>query len=598
MAASSATALAVVLVASVGITLVARHRARRTAIDYYLAGQRVGVVTNACAICGDYLSAASFLGVAAAVYASGLDGLWYAAGFAAGFVPVALFTAAPLRRFGQHSLPDFLANRFGSEQVRAVAVGIVELVILAYLVPQAVASGLTWSLLVDRGVLGLSPYHTGVVVVSCVVAGLVLVGGMRGTTWNQALQFLLLLATLVWLTTVVIGAGFGYGGAVAELNQEPLAAPVVLDDGREALAPVENQLDGGSQARFGEAGARYGPIGQFALVVALVLGTAGLPHVVNRFFTSPSGRVARRTTVWVIGLAGMFYALAVLLGTAARSVVPEATEEHDWLAPLTVDGILRVPEHAMLVLGRIYGGTGGLGVVATGALIAILSTIGGLLLAAAASWSQDIYVRHLNPRSSERQALRAGRVAVVVAAVAAAGPALLLRPDELAGTVATPSLVATMVTWAFCLAGSSLTPVLVLAIWWQGTTGRGAVAGMVVGALTVAALVALGLARGYDTGLQASVLLTPTIVAAPLAAVTTVAVSRRGPLPADIDRVWRRMHGTAADRQSERLAQLTIEQATGMAGAGRENGGGRRHRPLRSLVPARSPRSPAGTGTR
>lgn len=568
MAASSAAALAIVLVASVGLTLLARQQARRTAIDYYLAGQRVGVVTNACAICGDYLSAASFLGVAAAVYASGLDGLWYAAGFAAGFVPVALFTAAPLRRFGQHSLPDFLANRFDSEHVRAVAVGVVELVILAYLVPQAVASGLTWSLLVNRGLLGLSPYATGVVLVSFVVAGLVLVGGMRGTTWNQALQFLLLLAALVWLTTVVVGAGFGYGGAVAELNEEPLAAPVVLDDGREELAPVGNQLDNGSPARFGEAGARYGPIGQFALVVALVLGTAGLPHVVNRFFTSPSGRMARRTTVWVIGLAGTFYALAVLLGTAARSVVPEAVDDHDWLVPLTVDGVLRVPEHAMLVLGRIYGGTGGLGIVATGALIAILSTIGGLLLAAAASWSQDIYVRHLNHRSSESQALRAGRVAVVLATVAAAGPALMLHPDDLAGTVATPSVVATMVTWAFCLAGSSLTPVLVLAIWWRGATAQGAVAGMAAGALAVLVLVAAGLARGYDTSLPASVLLTPTIVAAPLAAATTVLVSRRGAPPTDLDRVWRRMHGTAADRQTERLATLTIEQANIPAGTG------------------------------
>lgn len=586
MAASSTAALALVLVASIWITVVARQRARRTAIDYYLAGQRVGVVTNACAICGDYLSAASFLGVAAAVYASGLDGLWYAAGFAAGFVPVALFTAAPLRRFGQHSLPDFLANRFGSERVRAVAVGIVELVILAYLVPQAVASGLTWSLLVDKGVLGLSPYTTGVVLVSGIVAGLVLVGGMRGTTWNQALQFVLLLATLVWLTTVAIGAGFGYGGAVAELNEEPLTAPVELADGSQELAPVDNQLDEGSPARFGEAGARYGPIGQFALVAALVLGTAGLPHVANRFFTSPSGRVARRTTVWVIGLAGTFYALAVLLGTAARSVVPEAVDDHDWLVPLTVDGVLRVPEHAMLVLGRIYGGTGGLGIVATGALVAILSTIGGLLLAAAASWSQDIYVRHLNPRSSERQALRAGRVAVVVATLAAAGPALMLRPDELAGTVATPSLVATMVTWAFCLAGSSLTPVLVLAIWWRGATARGAVAGMIVGAVAVLVLVGVGLARGHDRSPQASVLLTPTIVAAPLAVAVTVTVSRRSRPPADLDRVWRRMHGTAADRQAERLAKLTLEQTANMSAPGQGSG------PRLS----RSSRSPAGTG--
>lgn len=559
MPGSSAAALAVVLAMSVGLTAAARLRARRTAVDYYLAGQRVGIVTNACAICGDYLSAASFLGVAAAVYASGLDGLWYAAGFAAGFVPVALFTAAPLRRFGQHSLPDFLANRFGSEQVRAVAVGVVQLVILAYLIPQAVASGLTWSMLVDRGIFGLSPYATGVLVVSSIVAGLVAVGGMRGTTWNQATQFLLLLATLVWLSVVVIAAGFSYGGAVGELNDQPLLAPAVEEDGSEHLVRVDDHLNQGAPARFGQAGARYGPAGQFALVVALVFGTAGLPHVVNRFFTSPSGRAARRTTVWVVGLSGAFYALAVLLGTAARYVIADAVDEHDWLEPLTVDGVLRVPEHAILVLGRIHGGTGGLGLVATGALIAILSTIGGLLLAAAASWSQDIYSRHLNPRCSERQALRAGRLAVLTASAVAAAAALAFRPDDLAANATVPSLVATMVTWAFCLAGSALTPVLLLAIWWRGANAQGAVAGMVCGSAVVVVLVAIGLARGDDVGPQTSLFLTPTIIAAPLAVATTVLISRRGTAPPDIDRVWRKMHGTAADRQAERLAQLTLE---------------------------------------
>lgn len=561
MAASSALALLFVLAASVGITAIARVKARRTAIDYYLAGQRVGVVTNACAICGDYLSAASFLGVAAAVYASGLDGLWYAAGFAAGFMPVTLFTAAPLRRFGRHSLPDFLANRFGSERVRVVAVAVVELVILAYLIPQAVASGLTWSLLVGEGVFGLSAYATGVLVVSVIVGGLVLVGGMRGTTWNQALQFLLLLAVLTWLTIAAVGAGFGYGGAVSDLNEDPLTVPVVQGDASEELEPVENQMADGTPAHFGEAGARYSPMGQFALVVALVLGTAGLPHVVNRFFTSPSGRAARRTTVWVVGLAGTFYALAVLLGTVARSEIPGAVDDHPWLAELTVDGVLRIPEHAMLVLGRIYGGPGGLGVVATGALIAILSTIGGLLLAAAASWSQDIYVRHVNPRSSERQALRVGRSAVVAATALAAGAALALGAGDLSGTVTGPSPVATMVTWAFCLAGSSLTPVLVLSIWWRGATARGAVAGMVAGVVVVVVMLAAGLWWGDGAGDPVALLLTPTLVAAPVAAAAMVVGSRGAALPADLDGVWRRMHGTAADRQAERLARLTLEQA-------------------------------------
>lgn len=270
-----------------------------TPLDFYLAGQRVGVVTNACAICGDYVSAASFLGVAAAVYASGIDGVWYATGFAAGFVPVLLFIAAPLRRFGRFSLPDFLGRRLGSERVRLVAVVVVQLVVLAYLVPQGVAGGLTWELLAGAGIAGLSPYATGVLLSAVVVTTLVVVGGMRGTTWTQALQFVVLLAALVWLAVAVTVDGFSYPAAVERLSQAPLRNPVLVD-GVWNLQPVRSALTGAEAPSFTDPGARYGPVGQFALVLTLALGTAGLPHIVNRYFTAPSGAAApsRRCGCW------------------------------------------------------------------------------------------------------------------------------------------------------------------------------------------------------------------------------------------------------------------------------------------------------------
>lgn len=552
-------ALAVVAV----VALATRPRGAST-LDFYLAGQRVGVVTNAWAICGDYLSAASFLGVAAAVYVSGLDGAWYAVGFAAGFVPVLLFVAAPLRRFGEFSIPDFLGRRLASEPVRLVAVGVVQLVILAYLVPQAVGSGITWQLLVGQGVAGLSPYATGVIVSTAVVAGLVVFGGMRGTTWTQAVQFGLLLVALLWLAATVLGEGFRYGEAVRELSGEPLTT-VVTGPGGTELATEKNQIHPDGSATFGEPGARYGGLGQFALIVTLALGTAGLPHVMNRYFTSPTGAAARTTTVWVLCLAGAFYALAVMLGTAARALVPGAVADHPWLADLTVDGVLVVPEHALPVLGRIYGGEAGLGLVAAGALVAVMSTIAGLLLAAAASWGHDVYERHVNPRATQRQAVRAGRVTTLVVAGVAAGLALGLRPESF--TSVTPSVVATMVTWAFAVAGSALTPVFVLSIWWRGTTAPGAVAGMATGVvLAVAVFVAGSLAAG---GLLREVLVTPTLLAAPAAAAVTVAVSARTRPPAGVDAAWLRMHGTAADRQAERLARLTLQQGAAEPAAGR-----------------------------
>ncbi|MCK0117345.1 cation acetate symporter [Isoptericola sp. S6320L] len=551
MTGPSALTLAAVLVLLTVVAVVMRPRGAST-VDFYLAGQRVGVATNAWAICGDYFSAASFLGVAAAVYATGLDGAWYAVGFAAGFVPVLLFVAAPLRRFGEFSIPDFLGRRLGSEKVRLVAVGVVQLVILSYLVPQAVGSGITWELLVGSGLLGLSPYATGILVSTAVVTGLVAFGGMRGTTWTQAVQFLLLLGALVWLAATVLGEGFHYGDAVADLSTEPLVNPA--DDG--GLATEQNALHPGDAAVFGQPGARYGGLGQFALIVTLAMGTAGLPHVMNRYFTSPTGAAARTTTVWVLCLAGVFYSLAVMLGTAAREIVPAAVADHPWLAELTVDGVLRVPEHALPVLGRIYGGDAGLGVVAAGALIAVMSTIAGLLLAAAASWGHDVYERHINPRATQRQAVLAGRITTLVTACAAACLGLALRPETFAA--ATPSIVATMVTWAFAVAGSALTPVFLLAIWWPRTTARGAVAGMITGMVVAVAMFTAGLSA--DGGLLRDALVTPTLVAAPLAAAVTVLVSRRTTPPPDVEKSWLIMHGTAADRHAERLARLVVAE--------------------------------------
>ncbi|MCA5893374.1 cation acetate symporter [Isoptericola sp. NEAU-Y5] len=554
--------LGAVLALVAAVAVLARPRGAST-VEFYLAGRGVGTATNAWAICGDYLSAASFLGVAAAVYVSGVDGAWYAVGFAAGFVPVLLFVAAPLRRFGEFSIPDFLGRRLGSERVRLVAVGVVQLVILCYLVPQAVGSGITWELLVGSGVAGLDPYTSGVLISTAVVALLVAFGGMRGTTWTQAVQFLLILGALVWLAATVVAEGFQYGSAVQGLSAEPLANPSAGPDGT-SLVTGQNQVRPTEPASFGEPGTRYGGLGQFALVVTLALGTAGLPHVMNRYFTSPTGTAARTTTAWVLCLAGAFYALAVMLGTAARQLLPGAVDDHPWLAELTVDGILVVPEHALPVLGRLYGGEAGLGVIAAGALVAVMSTVAGLLLASAASFGHDVYERHINPRATQRQAVLAGRLTTLVVACLAAVLALALQPASF--SAAMPSVVATMVTWAFAVAGSALTPVFVLTIWWRGTTATGAVAGMTTGVVVATAVFVAGALA--DGGLLREVMVTPTLLAAPAAAAVAVGVSRRTRPPRDVEASWVRMHGTAADRRAERLARLTLDDARGPQGRG------------------------------
>ncbi|HEX6254789.1 MAG TPA: cation acetate symporter [Euzebyales bacterium] len=550
----AAAALIVVLATLTIVALLLAVGPRRaSSIDFYLAGQRIGVVTNALAICGDYFSAASFLGVAAAVYVSGLDGVWYAAGFAAGFVPVLLFVAAPLRRFGQFSLPDFLGRRLESERVRLAAVCVVQVITLSYLVPQAVASGITWRLMVGSGVLGLDAYATGVVLATTTIAGLVAFGGMRGTTWAQAVQFVFLMAVLVWLAAAVLSDGFDYTRAVADLSQEPLRNPVAVD-GDVRLETQDSALRPGTPARFDQPGARYSLTGQITLLITLMLGTAGLPHVMNRYFTSPTGREARRTTVWVLAAAGIFYTLAVMLGTAARSMIAALPATPSWLTALTVEGVLRIPEHALLALGRIIAGDAGLTIIAVAALVAVISTMAGLLLAAAASWGHDVYAFVVNRRATQHQVVLAGRLAVVGTAAVAAAVALRLDPTSLSALF--PSAVATMVTWAFAVAGSALTPVIVLTIWWRGMTAAGAVAGMAVGG--VIAIVAFLVALLEPDWTLAGLLLTPTPVAAPCAVVAAVRVSRRTAPPGRVTQLWARLHGTAADRHAERIARLTL----------------------------------------
>lgn len=542
--------LTFVVVLALIVAFLTRPRGDST-VDFYLAGRRVGVLTNSWAICGDYISAASFLGVAAAVYLFGIDGAWYAVGFAAGFIPVLLLIAAPLRRFGEFSLADFLGRRLHSEGVRLTAAGTVQLIILGYLIPQSVGGGITWQLLVGHGLFGLSPYVTGVMVSLLVIAVVVAFGGMRGATWYQAVQFIVVLMALIWLASVAVAGGFDYGDAVRDLSKEPLTSPTHTSEGWE-LRTQPDRIDPDRDAVFGEPGAQYTQLGQIALVVTLGLGTAGLPHVMNRYFTAPSGRAARTTTVWVLGLIGAFYALAVMMGTAARHVIPDAAADHPWLEELTVEGVLITPEHALPALGRIYGGELGLGIISAAALIAVMSTVAGLLLAAAATWGHDVYERHVNPQATPRQAVWAGRLITLMVAALAATAAIVLSPGELGPS--TPALVTTMVTWAFAVAGCALTPVLLLAIWWRGTTAAGAVVGMVLGGGAAAA--SLVVAETLPASPIRDLLAAPTLICAPLAGLAVILVSRATAPPPEVDAAWVTMHGTASDRRAERLARL------------------------------------------
>jgi cation/acetate symporter len=287
--------------------------------------------------------------------------------------------------------------------------------------------------------------------------------------------------------------------------------------------------------------------------VTLLLGTAGLPHITNRYFTSTSGRAARTSTVWVLGIAGLFYFFAVMIGVAARYQLPGL------VGSITnsefVDGVVRVPEKALLLLAQNLGGDSLLALVSAAALAAVFSTVAGLLLAAATSWGHDVYEQFINPAASEKRRIMFGRAAVSVTALLAATMGIGVRMVDFSSA---PS-VALMVTWAFALAGSALTPVFLLGVWWKRMTARGALAGMTVGSLVALGLIGAEVAHQFYGWIPSTTFSNfPTLLAAPLAsvaAVVTTILDER----TDNTAWWVRVHGTAQERRQALLAKLAAQ---------------------------------------
>jgi len=604
---------AIILVLAMMLATVATsfysRRFTRTTVEFYLAGRRVGFFLNASAICGDYFSAASFLGVAAAVYASGLDGVWFGTGFGAAFVPVLLFIASPLRRFGEYTIPDFLASRFQSPLARVIGIIMVQVICIFYLAPQMVGAGATWTVLVQKGFLGLSPYATGVLVTVMVMMFYVGMGGMRGTTWNQMIQFWILL--VVMLTVVVLGlrAGFSYPRHLAAVSSRVLVAPAkltaaelsapnpltgrtYLEEAREVMSegafarveeaaregrpdkkvwvllPQRNKLHPWRPMRFVEPGHRYGWLDQFSMVLALVMGTMGLPHIMNRYYTNPTGKFARWTTVWVLIFAAIFYILAGTAGLIGRALIPglvslSGGEGGD----LVVDGVLRASDTLMPVLGKLLGGELGLGIVAVGAFAAMFSSIGGLLMALAVSWGHDFYEKFVNPGAPERRKVAVGKLAVVIMSVLSAGIGLGIPYLGLAK--AYPSLIAMMVTWAFAVSGGAFVPTFIASLWWKRTTLKGAVAGMLVGGAGTVLFIILNILRETNLVSPASLpgklgtLTYPTVFTLPIALLSIVLVSLWDRnLPRNVDEIWVRIHGTARERRERRLQEVSLYQGS------------------------------------
>jgi Na+(H+)/acetate symporter ActP len=546
-------AVAAVTLATVGIGAWGVRFARTTS-DLYVASRAMSPWWNAAAVSGEYLSAASFLGIAGLMMQIGVPALWQAVGFAAGYLALLLFVAAPLRRFGSYTLPDFAEGRLASRSMRNLAVAAVLGIDTFYLIPQLKGAGIAFS-----EVLG-APYAVGIFVVAIVVTLYVALGGMRGVTYVQAFQF--------WVKTVAIAvpaialliylggipnraAVFGHevprapaGGLVVSLSHSqtvrfPEATTfvtsegverarsgesVTLPAGRVALPPhAAVPLPPGTPSQSGREWARPvrsegegAPLFIYSLLLATFLGTMGLPHILIRFYTNPDGPAARGTTVRVLALLAMFYLFPPVYGTLGRALTPGL-----YMTGQTDSVVLQLPLLAWPgVGGQVLGA-----MVAAGAFAAFMSTSSGLLISIAGTVSYDVWGRGARGvgLSVRRRRFR------IVAAVGMAVPAVV--------ALAVRSVdISILVGWAFALAASTFCPLFVLGIWWPRLTAHGAALGMVVGGVVAIGAITAGVIVGAQalTGPLDSILTQPAIVSVPLAFMTMIVGSLATATRADV----------------------------------------------------------------
>ncbi len=518
-------------------------RFARTTSDLFVASRAVTPWWNAAAISGEYLSAASFLGIAGLVMKLGADALWLPVGFTAGYLTLLLFVAAPLRRYGAYTISDFAESRLGSPKMRLLAAAIVLGITGFYLVPQLKGAGITL-----QQVTG-APYWLGVAVVGAIVSLNVALGGMRGITYVQAFQFwlktfaialpaCLLLIYLgglphqntlfgdgvprapsagleVHLDTkqqVVFGAQSSYRTADG-VHQAEKGEQVTLPAGTvrfppDAAIPVGEGGDSGPGFQWSRpvgTGGADGPLFVYSLLIATVLGTMGLPHILVRFYTSPDGPAARKTTVRVLGLLWLFYLFPVVYAMLGRALAPAL-----YVTGQTDSVVLRIPEIAWPgEPGKLLSA-----LVAAGAFAAFLSTASGLLVSISGTISYDVWGRIRRPRGTRtrRRRFRAsaalGMVLPVLLALGAGGLD-----------------IGVLVGWAFAIAASTFCPMFLLGVWWRGLTPPGAAAGMAVGGAVASGAIFAGLAFDPSSAALASLLTQPAVVSVPLAFATMIAVS-------------------------------------------------------------------------
>ncbi len=545
----------------------------KTASDFFVAGRSVSVGWNASAISGEYLSAASFMGIAGMVMASGYDVLWYPVCYACGYLFLLLFIAGPLRRFGAYTIPDFAEGRYDSPLFRKIAVCFVLFIGFVYTMPQMKGAGTTLAYIFKsvnlRGgplaflaphsatgeALAGFPYWAGVALVGAVITLNVALGGMKGITLVQAVQYwvkMFAISVPVFVLMAVFGFYNGQLGANMASGESSVPAPMAERKPLVEKAPADTAwiapfgplttkavkaaaatLPASEQKKFlDEHQKPYSLLYTYSLIIALVCGTAGLPHILVRFYTNPDGVAAKRTTMWVMILIGVFYVFPPVFGALGRNLMPEL------YSGVGAKGTDKVVLELPTLLGAKFGVLGSIlsGITCAGAFAAFMSTFSGLLVSMTGAFAHDVYGRMLKPTATPAERLRMFKIAAVV--IGAIAVLLGAQVEQLQ--------INFMVNQAFAIAASSYFPLLFMSVWWRGMTMTGAAVGMLGGglcALACTGTIILGdigkvdLASFWAAHPLARILIEqPAIWTMPLAIFLMIAVSKAtaASVPADI----------------------------------------------------------------
>jgi cation/acetate symporter len=480
----------------------------------WVAGRSIGNVENGMAIGANWMSAASYLGMAALIATSGFYGLSFVVGWSTGYFILLIFMAAQMRRFGKYTAPDFVGDRFNSDTARAIGAVTTFLIGFVYAIGQARGMGLVGLYIFgDLGLLGLSGYQSMVVAMMAITVGYLTLSGMLGATKNMAVQYVILIVAFL-AGLYVVGFTNGYSTVLPHIEYGALFSEL----GREFSEPFVNQ----------------GYYLWIATAFSLVVGTCGLPHVLVRFYTVENERTARWSTVWGLGFICLLYLSAPAFAAFGTDLY--ANQIGPVYQTAESAGMTTAAGDVIVVLAAQLSNlpTWFVGFVAAGGIAAAIATTAGLFITGSSAISHDIYKNLINEDATQRQQVFVGRLSIVALGVITTLAAL---------DPAAP--IAALVSYAFSLAGAVLFPMFFLGLWWENTNRQGALAGMTTGLViwtipmineVVPAYGILAEAAGSDEVLSATLAqwvpaIGSALIAVPLVFVVTIAVSLATPEP-------------------------------------------------------------------